>query len=170
MASVQSENGIQFSILYTCTHTHTHTHTHTNGTRVCPAVYQINSTCRRNHLACPLSVCLHTIMWPPPPPYVLRSIFPSFTPQSCWGRAPIGRNPGSCPPFERVHAGITPSKLVDFFKCNLWHEAIKKEHKDKGGNVKHETTQMKTRQEMSNYSYFYIFIFLFTFLEWQEHA
>ena len=148
---------------HTHTHirTHTHTHTHTNGTRVCPAVYQINSTCRRNHLACPLSVCLHTIMWPPPPPYVLRSIFPSFTPQSCWGRAPIGRNPGSCPPFECVHAGITPSKLVDFFKCNLWHEAIKKSIKTKEGMLSMSRHRWKRDKKCQiTVTFIYLFFFL----------
>lgn len=34
--------------------------------------------------------------------------------------------PASCVPFECVHAGITPSKLLDFFKSNLWHEAGEK--------------------------------------------
>lgn len=53
----------------------------------------------------------------------LKVHIPFITPQSCWGLSHIECYQCSCPPFEGVHAGVTPRKLVDFFKCHLWHEA-----------------------------------------------
>lgn len=38
-----------------------------------------------------------------------------------------------CPPLECIHAGIGSRKLVDLFKCSLWHKArVWRKYRDRG--------------------------------------
>lgn len=93
-----------------------------------------------------------------------RSIFPSLHLPAAEVTVAFVSIPGSCPPFECVHAGVTPRKLVDFFKCSLWHEArecIKSRERMSG------TKQSWWWKKVSKWN---SFIRSPTFSGWQERA